>query len=148
MKTFYYTDELHDDFAGTDIDTQKIDGTYRYLTDNPVRKGFSWFFHHIVVTPLVFLYNKIGHGERIVGRKKLKPYRKTGYYLYGNHTRATVYIDGPFFPDPSKNVRENREELRAAAYEAMTRRSEESTFARSHYVKVMSPEEAHVEKGA
>ena len=265
MKTFYYRDELHDDFAGTDINTQRIDGTYRYLTKNPVRKGFAWFLHHIIATPIVFLYNKVGHGERIVGREKLKPYKKTGFFLYGNHTRAggdgyepslvsfprkayiiagpdavsipgvrrivqdlgviplpsdtasarhfhealrdlsekgcpvaiypeahiwpyytkirpfpdgsfrypaefgkpvftftttyqkrgflplqraTVYIDGPFFADPSKNVRENREALREAAYEAMMRRSEESTFARYHYVKVMPPEEAHVEKGA
>ena len=88
MKTFYYRDELHDDFAGTDINTQRIDGTYRYLTKNPVRKGFAWFLHHIIATPIVFLYNKVGHGERIVGREKLKPYKKTGFFLYGNHTRA------------------------------------------------------------
>ena len=88
MKTFYYTDELHDDFAGTDINTQKIRGDYQYLSTNPVRKAFAWFLHHIIATPLVFLYNQIGHGERIVGREKLKPYRKTGYFLYGNHTRS------------------------------------------------------------
>ena len=263
MKTFYYTDELHDDFAGTDIDTKKISGSYRYLTQNPVRKGFAWFLHHIIATPIVFLYNKIGHGERIVGRKKLKPYKKTGFFLYGNHTRtagdsyepslvafprkayiiagpdavsipgirrivedlgviplpsdtasarnfhkalreltdkgcpvaiypeahiwpyyteirpfpdgsfrypaefgkpvftftttykkrgilplqrAVVYIDGPFFADPSKNVRENRKALREAAFSAMKMRSKESTFSRYRYVKVEPPEEARVEK--
>ena len=263
MKTFYYVDELHDDFAGTDIDTQKIPGSYQYLTKNPVRKAFAWFLHHIIATPLVFLYNKIGHGERIVGRKKLKPYKKTGYFLYGNHTRAggdcyepsliafprkayiiagpdavsipgirrivqdlgvlplpsdtasarhfhdalqelaqkgcpiaiypeahiwpyytkirpfpdgsfrypaefgkpvftftttykkrgflplqraTVYIDGPFFPDPSKNVRENRKMLREAAYETMVQRSRESTFVRYDYVKEEPPAEPRVEK--
>lgn len=263
MKTFYYTDELNDDFAGTDIDTKKITGEYRYLTKNPVRKAFAWFLYHIIVTPLVFLYNKIGHGERIVGREKLKPYKKTGFFLYGNHTRAagdgyepsllafprkayviagpdavsipgvrrlvqdlgviplpsdtasarnfhaaltelaqkgfpiaiypeahiwpyytkirpfpdgsfrypaefqkplftftttyqkrgflplqraTVYVDGPFFPDPSKNARENRAMLRAQAYETMVKRSEESTFARCRYVKTDPPARAHVEK--
>ena len=263
MKTFYYTDELHDDFAGTDINTQKITGEYPYLTKNPVRKAFAWFFHHIIVTPAVFLYNQIGHGERIVGRKKLKPYRKTGYFLYGNHTRsggdafepslaafprkayiivgpdavsipgvrrivqdlgalplpsdtaaarnfhaalrelsgkgfpiaiypeahiwpyytkirpfpdgafrypaefdkpmftftttykkrgflplqrATVYIDGPFFADPSKNARENRKMLRDQAYGIMTKRAEESTFVRYRYVKADPPDRAHAEK--
>ena len=88
MKTFYYVDELRDDFAGTDINTKKISGGYQYLTRNPVRKAFAWFLHHIIATPIVFLYNQIGHGERIIGRKKLKPYRKTGYFMYGNHTRT------------------------------------------------------------
>ena len=88
MKTFYYVDELRDDFAGTDINTKKISGDYQYLSRNPLRKAFAWFLHHIIAAPIVFLYNQIGHGERIVGRKKLKPYRKTGYFMYGNHTRA------------------------------------------------------------
>lgn len=252
MKTFYYQDELHDDFAGTDISTAKIDGNYQYISRNPVRKVFQWIFYHLIATPLVWLYNKIGHGEKIVGRRKLKPYRKTGYFLYGNHTRAagdcysptlisfprkayiianpdavsipgirrivqdlgviplpsdiasarnfhkaleelsgrgnpvaiypeahiwpyytkirpfpdgsfrypaefrkpvftftttykkrgilplqraTVYIDGPFFPDSAKNPKENRTMLRESAYEAMCRRSAASTFERYQYVK-------------
>ena len=263
MKTFYYTDELRDDFAGTDINTKKISGEYQYLTRNPVRKAFAWFLHHFIATPLVFLYNQIGHGERIIGRKKLKPYKKTGFFLYGNHTRAagdgyepslvsfprkayiiagpdvvsipgirrivqdlgvlplpsdtasarnfqealrklsekgfpiaiypeahiwpyyteirsfpdgsfrypaefgkpvftftttyqkrgflplqraTVYIDGPFFADPSKSVRENRQMLREAAFETMKMRSKESTFSRCRYVKVEPPAVAHMEK--
>ena len=88
MKTFTYTDELNDDFAGTNINTAKIDGDYRYLSNHPFRRAFQWVFYHLIATPFVFLYNKIGHGERIIGRKKLKPYRKTGYFLYGNHTRS------------------------------------------------------------
>ncbi len=263
MKTFYYVDELRDDFAGTDINTKKISGGYQYLTRNPLRKAFSWFLHHIIATPIVFLYNQIGHGERIVGRKKLKPYWKTGYFMYGNHTRAagdgyepslasfprkayiiagpdavsipgvrrivqdlgviplpsdtasarnfhealrelseegfpiaiypeahiwpyytkirpfpdgsfrypaefgkpvftftttykkrgflplpraTVYIDGPFFADPSKNVRENRKALRDLAYETMVQRSKESTFSKYDYVKLEAPAKPHVEK--
>ena len=256
MKTFYYTDELHDDFAGTDIDTKKITGEYQYLTKNPARKAFAWVLYHIIVTPLVFLYNKIGHGERIVGRKKLKPYRKTGFFFYGNHTRAAgdafepsllsfprktyliagpdavsipglrrlvqdlgalplpsdiastrnfhaalaeltqkgfpiaiypeahiwpfytkirpfpdgsfrypaefnkpiftftttyqkrgflplqraiVYVDGPFFPDPEKNVRENRKMLRDQAFSIMRERAELSSFERYHYVRKEAP---------
>ncbi|MBO4411596.1 MAG: 1-acyl-sn-glycerol-3-phosphate acyltransferase [Lachnospiraceae bacterium] len=252
MKTFYYSDELKDDFAGTNIHTAKIDGSYPYLAKNPVRKAFQWVFYHIIATPIVFLYNKIGHGERIIGRSKLKPYRKTGCFLYGNHTRsagdsyapslisfprkayiiagpdavsipgirrivqdlgviplpsdtasarnfyqaleelnrrgnpiaiypeahiwpyytkirpfpdgsfrypaefnkpvftftttyqkrgilpiqrATVTIDGPFFPDPEKSPRENRAMLREMAYEAMTSHSAENTFERYRYVK-------------
>lgn len=95
VKTIYYTDECCDDFAGTDIHTEKISGDYRYLSENPTRKAFAWVLHHIIATPVVFVYNRVRHGERIVGREKLRPYRKSGYFLYGNHTRTAGDAYGP-----------------------------------------------------
>lgn len=86
-KTYYYTDELHDDFAGTHIDTKPLPEDYEYLCGSGLRRGFAWFLHHIVVTPVCYLYLKLSCGQKIVGREKLRPYRKSGFFLYGNHTR-------------------------------------------------------------
>lgn len=87
-KTYYYSDELNDDFAGTNIRAIKTPDDYPYFTKNPIRRGVVAFFYHGFVLPLVYLLQKIVYAERIVGRKKLRGYRKEGFFLYGNHTRA------------------------------------------------------------
>ncbi len=87
-KTYYYTDPLNDDFAGTNINSKQLPPRYSYLPKSRVRRAVAWFLHHIVATPICYVYLKISCGQKIVGRKKLKPYRKSGYFLYGNHTRA------------------------------------------------------------
>lgn len=87
-KTFYYTDPINDDFAGTNIKEKPLPKNYSYISKCRLRRAFAWFLHHFVATPICFLYLKISCGQKIVGRKKLRPYRKSGYFLYGNHTRA------------------------------------------------------------
>ncbi len=87
-KTFYYTDPVNDDFAGTNIAGKRLQEGYRYLPKSRGRRAVAWVLHHIVATPLVYLFLKISCGQKIVGRSKLRPYRKEGYFLYGNHTRT------------------------------------------------------------
>ncbi len=87
-RVFYYTDPLHDDFAGTNISTKRLPENYCYLPRSRVRRAVAWFLHHCVATPVCYLFLKIAYGQKLVGRDKLRPYRKTGYFLYGNHTRA------------------------------------------------------------
>ena len=50
--------------------------------------------------------------------------------------KVTVYVDGPFYPDPALSVRENRKRLRDLAYEAMVKRSEKSTCEYATYIRV------------
>ena len=87
-KTIYYSDEFNDDFANTDIDQKKLPPDYPYFPKSPVRRVLAFILYYIIAVPLVFLMQKVVYHEKIVGRKKLKPYRKTGYFLYGNHTRT------------------------------------------------------------
>lgn len=86
-RTIYYSDLLNDDFAGTNIKTVELPDDYRYFPKTAFRRGFACGFYHTVF-PLVWSLQKIVYGEKIIGREKLKPYRKDGFYLYGNHTRA------------------------------------------------------------
>ncbi len=87
-RVFYYTDPLRDDFAGTDIATKPLPESYVYIPKNPLRRAAAWVLHHCIATPVCFLILKLLYGQKIVGRSKLRPYRRTGYFLYGNHTRA------------------------------------------------------------
>lgn len=87
-KIYYYKDPLNDDFAGNKIKRKELDENYNYISRNPFRIAFDFVFHHFIVTPIVFLYQKIRYSEKTVNRKVVKPYLKSGFYLYGNHTRS------------------------------------------------------------
>lgn len=86
-RTVYYSDLLNDDFAGTDINTVELPADYRYFPKTAIRRGFAGGLN-LAVSPLIMLLQQTVYGEKIVGRKKLKGYRKNGFYLYGNHTRS------------------------------------------------------------
>ena len=87
-RTYYYSDELNDDFAGTNIKRKELPLNYKYFSRNPVRKFFEFILYRLIVTPLIFLFQKIVFHETIKNRRVLKGYRKGGYFLYANHTAA------------------------------------------------------------
>lgn len=87
-RTYYYSDELNDDFAGTNIKRKDLPVDYPYFSRNPVRKFFSFVLYRLIVTPIVFLYQKIVFHETFKNKKVLKKYRKNGYFLYANHTSS------------------------------------------------------------
>lgn len=88
-KTYYYTNELTDDFAQTKgVKQQKIiDGNYKYRHDNVLYKIGSFVLYRMFATPIGWLHNKIGYGVRIKNRKAVKKV-KDGFFLYGNHTQS------------------------------------------------------------
>ena len=86
-RTLYYSDPLNDDFAGTDISTVKLPPDYKYFPKTAIRRGFAGGLN-FAVSPIILLLQQTFYGEKIVGRKKLKGYRKDGFFLYGNHTRT------------------------------------------------------------
>lgn len=84
----YYSDPVHDDYAGTNIDTHHVGEEFRY-----VRKSILWEFvafivYYIIAFPLVYLMAKIGLGVKFENRKVLRKLKGTGYFLYGNHTQV------------------------------------------------------------
>ena len=50
-------------------------------------------------------------------------------------TKITVYIDGPFYPDTTINPRQAAVKLRNQVHDAMTARSENSTYEKVEYIK-------------
>jgi hypothetical protein len=87
-KTYYYKDPLNDDFADTNIATQRLPSDYKYISHDPLKGVWDFLLHHFVATPLGFLYQKVIYREQIVNRKVLIPYLLSGCFIYGNHTRA------------------------------------------------------------
>lgn len=85
-RVIYYTDELNDEFAEATIEAKRIDGTYRYIRTGIGAKLSHLFWYRIIATPLAFLYMKLYFRHKIVNKKLLREARKTGYFLYGNHT--------------------------------------------------------------
>lgn len=80
---YYYSDELNDDFAGTNIKRKKLPADYEYNNNGILPKLRRLFLYHAIVKPLALLHNR---RVKIVGREKMKGYKNRGIFLYGNHT--------------------------------------------------------------
>ena len=107
---FYYSDELNDDFASSDITPDKIDENYKYIHKNIFWNFFSIVLYRIFPT-FFYIHAKIKYGVKVENKKVIKDYykklknsnaiskkdmkRKKGYFLYLNHTQE---IMDTFFP--------------------------------------------------
>ena len=78
---------MNDEFSEAQIVPRKIDGSYKYVHKNPLWNLCAFLVQNILSMPIKFLYVKIKFGIKYVGKKKLKEYKKTGYFIYGNHTQ-------------------------------------------------------------
>ncbi|MBO4326023.1 MAG: hypothetical protein J5950_01980 [Clostridia bacterium] len=81
-----YSDELNDEFSTAQITPVKIDENYRYDRTGGTSGVLRFILYRLVATPLAFLYTKLVLRHRTENRKLLKPYRRIGYFMYGNHT--------------------------------------------------------------
>ena len=86
-KVIYYDDELNDEFSLAQIEAKRIDSSYVYCHDSRFKRFTHFFWYRMVATPLAFLYLKFKFSHRIVGKEKIKEYKKCGYFLFGNHTQ-------------------------------------------------------------
>lgn len=84
-KTFYYTDELNDDFGGTVENVKPLPKDYKYVSTNVFFKLFEFVIYYIIARPIVWLYAKIKLGQRFKNKKVIKGI-KGGFFIYGNHT--------------------------------------------------------------
>lgn len=71
-KTVYYTDELNDDFAGTNIKKQVVDGNFKYVRKNPLWKACSFFVYYVIAVPVVWFIEKVIFRVRFVNKKAVK----------------------------------------------------------------------------
>ena len=85
-RVIYYHDELNDEFAGDNIKAKAIDENYKYLHKSPFKCLTHIFWYRIVAYPLAIIYMKLKYRHKVVNRKVLKACKKTGYFIYGNHT--------------------------------------------------------------
>ncbi len=95
IKQVYYEDPLNDEFSGFPAKGFFIPADYRYIHRNILYRFFTVIVYRLILTPLAFLYRVFGPHQTFVNRKVLKPFRKKGYFLYGNHTS---HFGGGFTP--------------------------------------------------
>ncbi|MCI1244803.1 MAG: 1-acyl-sn-glycerol-3-phosphate acyltransferase [Bacilli bacterium] len=86
QRTYYYQDPLNDDFALNDVKAKPLPAKYRFFHRGWIYRFVSDVLYYVIAVPVLWVYAKIRWGFRIVGKKKIKKLRLSGYFLYGNHT--------------------------------------------------------------
>lgn len=101
-KIIYYKDVLNDEFSLAQIDPIPIDEDYDYGNSSLWWKIKHFFFYRIVAYPIAFFYVKFAWHQKFVNRKVVKPYKDTGYFVFGNHTNAGADVVIPSFVNHPK----------------------------------------------
>ncbi len=104
QKIAYYDDERNDDFAGTNIKTQEIGKNFVYEKRNYVWKFFEFIIYYLIAVPVVWFYMRVILRVKFVNKKALKPYRKTPFFMYGNHTGFIDAFTPNLISMPRKNM--------------------------------------------
>ena len=87
MKTFYFTDPLHDDFAEMNIQKRTIDESFTYAHTALPWKICANVLYYGLGVPLGWLIGKVWFGVRLENRSVMRRLPQ-GCFLYGNHTQA------------------------------------------------------------
>lgn len=96
-KIYYYSDEVNDDFAGTNITRKPLPEDYEYLNKGFWLKLRRGIVYYCIIRPFTFVYNKLIKSVSYVGKKKLKGYKKSGAFMYGNHTSMVIDAFNPSY---------------------------------------------------
>ena len=100
-KVIYYKDELNDEFSTTQIIPKQIDENYKYMHKNIIWNSSSYLIQQILSVPIKLIYAKLKFKIKYIGKEKLKQYKKSGYFIYGNHTQSfadTFIISNIVYP--------------------------------------------------
>ena len=86
MKSFFYSDELNEDFAFAYVKRQKvIEDNYHYISNNIFFLILEFVVYRIIMT-LVAFFSCLHKRVRIKNRKVLRKAHGK-YFLFGNHTQ-------------------------------------------------------------
>ena len=86
-KVIFYKDELNDEFSSAKITPRVIDEKYKYKHCK-LWDICSWIIQNVLSMPIKVGYAKIKFRIKFVGKEKLKGFKKTGYFVYANHTQV------------------------------------------------------------
>lgn len=86
-KTIYYDDPLNEEFSVTPLKKKPIDDNYVYIHTGLFKRITRFFWYRIIAMPLAFIYTKFHFGHKIIGAEVMKPYKKEGFFMFGNHTQ-------------------------------------------------------------
>lgn len=87
-RVILYSDPLQDDFSGVKVQARDIGPDYTFVHHNFLWRAAAFLLYYLIAVPAVFLISKVYLGLKFENRAVLKQLRDTGFFLYGNHTRA------------------------------------------------------------
>lgn len=103
QKIIYYSDELNDDFANTNIKQKNLGKNFKYIHKNIFWNIFSFIVYYLIAFPIVWLIQKFYCRQKIINKKILRKYKNEGYFIYSNHTHAVNdSFSGPISNFPKK----------------------------------------------
>ncbi len=92
---YYYTDEQNEEFYKTNFKTKKIDKNYKYVSNNIFYKIVTFILYRMIATTYAFIYIKIVRRISFKNKSILKAHKKSGYFIFSNHTNAMADAFSP-----------------------------------------------------
>ena len=89
-RIIYYKDAENEDYAGTNIDTKSVGADFPFAPIGVIWKFFAFIAYYVIAIPLVFFYCYVVCGFRVKNRKAIRKIRKTGFFLYANHSHCRL----------------------------------------------------------
>lgn len=86
LKTYYFRDEVNDDFANMGIDVKKTPAKHKYIHKCPVWNFFQFILYFVIAKPVVWLLNKFVYRQKFVNHLTCKKSEISGCFIYANHT--------------------------------------------------------------
>lgn len=90
-RTYYYKDELNDDFGNIDVKRSDIPESYKYIRTFPFSL-FANIFYWGILFPFLTIYLVLIRRVKVIGKENIKKYKKLvkkyhkGGFIYSNHT--------------------------------------------------------------
>lgn len=86
QKVYYYSDELNDDFANTNITRKELGDNFKYIHTNWFYRSVNYVFYYFIAAPIIWIGNKVYNHQKFVNKKVLKECKDRGYFVFSNHT--------------------------------------------------------------
>lgn len=86
-RTYYYRDEINDDFANNGIQSKGTPENYKYVHKCPIFLGIQFVLYNLIARPLVRFINKVAYRQKIIDKTTIHPNKlRGGFFIYANHT--------------------------------------------------------------
>ena len=89
-KVIYYSDEKNDDFARLGIKRKPLGKNFEYVHSSIVWNTCSFVVYRLIAQPLVYIFVKVAHKQKFKNKKVLNKAKKTGAFIYANHTNMLL----------------------------------------------------------
>ena len=101
-RIIYYSDAENEDYAGTNIDTKSVGADFPFAPIGVIWRFFAFIAYYVIAIPIVFFYCYVICGFRVKNRKAIRKIRKTGFFLYANHSHFTDAFLAPIVAYPKR----------------------------------------------